>query len=227
MAAAIDPSQFKEAFIILASASVVIPVFLRLKLSPVVGFLATGMLVGPAGLGTLVDQAPWLQPFVIDDRATIAPFAELGVVFLLFMIGLELSFERLRLMRSFVFGLGTLQLVLSTAAIAAIAIMVGLSGPAALVVGMALAMSRTAIIVQVLSERKRLKSPAGRISFSVLVLQDLAVVPILFGVAVLGGTAAREGADPALAFAGALLQAGAAVVALVLVGRLILRPLFR
>jgi monovalent cation:H+ antiporter-2, CPA2 family len=226
MAGAIDPTQFKEAFIVLVTASVVIPVFMRLKLSPVVGFLAVGMLVGPSGLGALAGANPWLEPFVIYDRERISFFAELGVVFLLFMIGLELSFERLKMMRTLVFGLGTMQVAMSTAAIAGAALLFGLQGQAALVVGLALAMSSSAVIIQVLSERRKMTSPVGRTTFSVLVFQDLAVVPVLFGVAMLGAAATTGGAA-ALTFAAAMAQAALAVLVCVVLGRLFLRPLFR
>ncbi len=224
MAAAIDPGTFKEALIILGSAAVVIPVFYRLKLSPVLGFLLVGMAVGPFGLGAFASQYPALSWVTIPNHEDIELVAEFGVVFLMFMIGLELSFERLRTMRNFVFGLGSIQLIVSSLAIAMLCLLVGMQLVPAIIIGMALAMSSTAVVVQVLSEEKRLGTSVGRSSFSVLLFQDIAVVPILFGVSMLaldveGGILGRFGI--------AIGQAAFAVVALIAGGRLLLRPLFR
>ncbi len=224
MAATIDPGTFKEALIILGSAAVVIPVFYRLKLSPVLGFLLVGMAVGPFGLGAFATQYPALSWVTIPNHEDIELVAEFGVVFLMFMIGLELSFERLRTMRNLVFGLGSVQLILSSVAIALLCLLLGMQLVPAVIIGMALAMSSTAVVVQVLSEEKRLGTSVGRSSFSVLLFQDIAVVPILFGVSMLaldveGGILGRFGI--------ALGQAAFAVVALIAGGRLLLRPLFR
>ncbi|MGI4953785.1 MAG: cation:proton antiporter [Janthinobacterium lividum] len=213
----------REALVILGSAAIVIPVFHRLRVSPVLGFMLVGILAGPAGLGAFVDQAPWLTWFTITDRAAIAPVAELGVVLLLFMIGLELSFERILVIRRLVFGLGLLQVVGSTVGIALVARLFGASNTEAIVLGLALAMSSTAVVAQVLAEERRVTGRVGRASFAVLLFQDLAVVPIMFALGVLG--------DPDTMGASQLLlavgQALGMIVALVLLGRLVLRPLFR
>lgn len=224
MAATIDPGTFKEALIILGSAAVVIPIFYRLKLSPVLGFLLVGMAVGPFGLGAFAAQYPALSWVTIPNHEDIELVAEFGVVFLMFMIGLELSFERLRTMRNFVFGLGSIQLLLSSLVLASLLLFAGLDLVPALIIGVALAMSSTAVVVQVLSEEKRLGTVVGRSSFAVLLFQDIAVVPVLFGVSMLaldieGGVLGRFGL--------ALSQAALAVVALIAGGRLLLRPLFR
>jgi monovalent cation:H+ antiporter-2, CPA2 family len=224
MAAAIDPAAFKETLIVLGAASVVIPVFHRLKLSPLLGFILVGVLVGPFGLGAFSAQAPWLSWVTITEPKSIALVAELGIVFLLFMIGLELSFERLKMMRRLVFGLGPLQMLVCTGAIMAAGLALGLSTNAALVIGLALAVSSTAMIVQVLADAKKLTAPVGRASFGVLLFQDLAVAPILFAVVVLGQSQAGAGLG---AFGLAMGQAALAIVAIVLAGRLFLRPLFR
>jgi CPA2 family monovalent cation:H+ antiporter-2 len=224
MAAPVDISAFKETMIVLAAAGVVIPVFRRLKIAPVLGFIFVGMAIGPFGLGALAGRAPWLDPFVMTDAKEIAPLAELGVAVLLFMIGLELTFERLTTMRRIVFGLGSVQVGVS-------ALLIGLAAyrfvrdiPAAVTLGLALSLSSTAIIIQVLSEQRQLAKPAGKASFGVLLFQDIAVVPILFGVSVLGA----QGGDAAWGkFGAALVQATIAVGALVALGRLALRPLFR
>jgi len=224
MASPVHPSDFKEVLIILGAAGVVVPLFHRLRVSPVLGFLLVGMAVGPSGLGALARQVPWLEAVTITDAASIGPIADLGVVMLLFMIGLELSLERLLLMRRLVFGLGSLQVILSTAGITAVALALGQPPEAAMVLGLALAMSSTAIVVQVLAEEKRLASAVGRASIAVLLLQDLAVIPILFGVGVLQTGPTEAGFTT---FGVAIGQAALAVIAVIVLGRLTLRPLFR
>ena len=109
MASPVHPSDFKDALIILGAAGVVVPLFHRLRVSPVLGFMIVGMAVGPSGFGALARDVPWLSAVTITDASAIEPVAELGVVMLLFMIGLELSLERLLLLRRLVFGLGSLQ----------------------------------------------------------------------------------------------------------------------
>src|SRR3954451_14704800 len=174
-----DPSSYKEALIVLGAAGVVIPLAQRLHLSPVLGYMLVGMAVGPFGLGALALYVPPLSAVTISNPASIEPIAGLGVALLMFMIGLELSFERLWLMRRLVFGLGTAQVIVCAAALATVLVALGYKQSEAAVVGIALAMSSTAVVLQVLSERKQLNTPAGRASFAVLLFQDLAVVPIL------------------------------------------------
>jgi len=224
MAGPTDISQFKDALIVLGAAAVVVPVFHSLRVSPVLGYVLIGMVVGPFGLGALAPDIPWLGYLTIDDKSGISTVAEFGVVLLLFMIGLELSLERLRLMRKLVFGLGSTQLVLSALAIGGVAYMATGNGAAAAVIGLALAMSSTAIVTQVLAERKQLAAPWGRASFAVLLFQDIAVVPVLFAVSVLGADT-QGSLFTQLGFA--LLQAILTVVAVFVGGRMILRPLFR
>ncbi|MBV8763921.1 MAG: cation:proton antiporter, partial [Hyphomicrobiales bacterium] len=144
-------ADYKNALLLLVTAGVVVPLFRRLKVSPVIGFLAAGVALGPFGLGRWA-QAPggfgtapnWLTYVTIADAQDIGPVAELGVVFLLFMIGLELSFERLMRMRRVLFGLGALQVLVSAALIAAIAVALGVGTVPALELGGALALSSTA-----------------------------------------------------------------------------------
>jgi len=221
--AALLAAPLRETLVILASAAVVIPLFHRLRVSPVLGFMLVGLLVGPSGLGALTERAPWLSAIVISDRARIEPVAEFGVVLLLFMIGLELSFERILMMRRLVFGLGTLQVLVCAAAVAAVMAGLGVSPATAGVVGIALAMSSTAIVTQVLAEERRVTGLVGRASFAVLLFQDLAVMPVLFVLGVLG----QRETPGAASFALAVGQALGMVVGLVLLGRLGLRPLFR
>ncbi len=224
MAAAVDPLVFKDALIILGAAAVVIPLFHRLKVSPVLGFILIGMAVGPYALGALAAAMPWLDYVTIRDRSNIALMADLGVVVLLFMIGLEMSWERMVLLRKLVFGLGVLQLCLSTAALAGLALALGMPRVAALVIGVSLAMSSTAIITQLLADAKKLHLQVGRASFAVLLLQDVAVVPILFAIGMLG---AGGGTATLAQFFITIFQAVLAISLLLVFGRLALRPLFR
>jgi CPA2 family monovalent cation:H+ antiporter-2 len=216
-------AHFSNVVAFLATAGVVVPLFKRLKVSPVLGFLAAGVALGPQALGRLVPAYPWLDYFTVTQPAQIADLAELGVVFLLFMIGLELSWERLRLMRRMVFGLGALQVVICGVLVGAIAMACGLSVDAALAIGAALALSSTAIAVPVLAEGGRLHSASGRAAFAILLFQDLAVAPILIALAVVG-RGGHAGAG------GGLVTLGTAAIGLVVIvigGRLLLRPLFR
>ncbi len=222
MAGAVQIEAYKETILFLATAGVVVPLFHKLRVSPVLGFLGAGALIGPFGLGRFAGEHPWLSWFTITNAEEIAPIAEFGVVFLLFTIGIELSWERLRTLRRLVFGLGTLQVVVSTLVIGLIALAAGTGATAALLIGLALALSSTAIVIPVLGERRRLNAPAGRASFAVLLFQDLAVAPILFAVTVLGTESDQAG----LGFALALVKAALAVALFVVFGRLALRPLF-
>jgi CPA2 family monovalent cation:H+ antiporter-2 len=217
-------SYLRDIVIFLVGAGLVVPLFHRLKASPVLGYLAFGIIVGPHGIGRLADAAPWLHHVVITDLEGVRALAELGVVFLLFTIGLELSFDRLWSLRRLVFGLGTLQVVLTAMAIALVALALGHTGEAATALGACLALSSTAIVMRLLADRRQVATTLGRTSFSVLLLQDLAVVPILFLTTVLGGEAAGGiAAEAGLAVA----KAAVAVAAIMLVGRVALRPLFR
>ncbi|NBB14320.1 potassium transporter TrkA [Caulobacter sp. SLTY] len=224
MAGEVSPGEYKDVVLFLATAGIVVPLFRRWNISPILGFLGAGVVLGPFGLGALTSQFPWLAAVTVDNPDDIAQLAEFGVVFLLFMIGLELSWERLRLMRKYVFGLGGLQVALSTAAIAGAAMMLGQPAPAAAAIGAALALSSTAIVMPLLAESKRQHSQAGRATFAVLLFQDLAVAPILITLAVLGR---QDGSDfdarDLLAFAPAVLG----LLALFIVGRLALRPMLR
>jgi len=216
--------HLREIVVFLVAAGIVVPFFSRLRISPVLGFLALGALLGPYGLGLFADDIGILRYAVIDDIEGVKPLAELGVVFLLFMIGLELSPERLWALRRLVFGLGTLQVTLTAVVIGMIAWAFGNPPGAALVLGMAFALSSTAVVMQLLVERRAVASPLGRASFAILLLQDLAVVPILMLVSVL---AAQASGSLTTALGTALLRALLAIAGIVFVGRLLLRPLFR
>jgi CPA2 family monovalent cation:H+ antiporter-2 len=222
--------EYKDLVVFLAAAGVVVPLFSRWKVSPVLGFLAAGVLLGPDGLGRFADVVPWLSFLTIDDADQLAQLSELGVAFLLFMIGLELSWERLKAMRRLVFGFGLTQVVACTVLIAAGFMMAGQSLVSAAVLGMGLALSSTAMVLPVMAEQGRMKGAVGRTTFAALLAQDLAVAPILITVTVLA-TLAQTGGDlrPEVLTPALLTLAPAAVglAVLVVAGRLLLRPLFR
>jgi CPA2 family monovalent cation:H+ antiporter-2 len=224
VAAPINIDVYSDALVVLGTAGIVVPMVRRFGLSPVLGYLAAGALLGPLGLGSLIKQFPFLYWVTVVDAANVAGIAELGVVFLLFIIGMELSYERLKTMRRLVFGLGSLQIVLSAAAIGGIASLAGNSPTVSVIIGACLALSSTAIVIEVLSNQGRLATTAGRAGFAVLLAQDLAVIPILLFVSILG-SGANSSVMTGLVFA--LVNATLAVAAIVIVGRLLLRPLFR
>ena len=145
----VETAAYKDVVLFLATAGVVVPLFRRWKISPILGFLGAGVLLGPFGLGSLADELKWLSFITIDNPAELAQLAELGVVFLLFMIGLELSWERLRALRRYVFGMGALQVTACLAATAGTAMLVGQKPVAALAIGAALALSSTAIVMPI------------------------------------------------------------------------------
>jgi len=220
----LDDLRLHDAVVFLAAAGLVIPVVKRLKISPVLGFLLIGLAVGPHGLARFTENYPWLNYLLITDVAGVRALAELGVVFLLFMIGLELSIERLWGMRRLVFGMGSAQVVLSGLVIAGIAWGFGNSAEASIVLGACLALSSTAIVMQLLIEQERFGSPVGHGSFAVLLAQDIAVVPILFLVGTFG---AHVSGSVVVALALAFGEALLAIFVIVAVGRLVLRPVLR
>ena len=214
----------REVILFLVVAGFAVPLLQR-RVSPVLGYLLIGGLIGPYGLGLMAEALPLAAFLVIDDLDGVRALAEIGVVFLLFAIGLELSLDRLWAMRRLVFGLGSAQILLTGVVIGGVAYAWGNPGPAALVLGACLALSSTAIVMQLLIEKSRLTTPVGRSAFSVLLMQDLAVVPILFIVGVLGTVSEGQGVLGGLALA--LGEAAITVVIIYAVGRLVLRPLFR
>ncbi len=195
--------------IFLAATVVAVPLFRRLKLSAVLGYLAAGIVIGPWGLG------------LFQDVESILHFAEFGVVLLLFVIGLELQPSRLWVMRHSVFGAGLAQVAVTTAVLALVAKALGQGWPAAIIIGSALSLSSTALILQVLAERGELTTRHGRTAFAILLFQDLAVMPALVVLPLLGGAAAA-----APAWTSILLPVAAAAL-VVAVGRYALRPALR
>ena len=226
--------EYKDLLVFLAAAGVMVPLFNRLRLSPILGFLAAGVLFGPDGLARFTDAAPWLAWLTISDAAQVRSLSELGVAFLLFMIGLELSWERLRSMRRLVFGLGLSQVAICAVALAGLFMVMGQTLASAAVLGLGLALSSTAVVMPVLAERGKLTGTTGRTTFSVLLAQDLAVAPMLITVTVLAATV-LPGTTPAGEFDPTVLgpalltlvPAAVGLALIVILGRLVLRPLFR
>lgn len=216
--------NFREVIVFLVAAGVVVPLFNRLRVSPVLGFLVVGLVIGPFGMARFTDALPWLHYVVIDEPEGVSALAELGVVFLLFMIGLELSIDRLWAMRRLVFGLGGAQVIVTGAFIALIASFFDNTVTAAMILGVAFALSSTAIVMQLLAENRRLGTAAGRTSFAILLFQDLAVLPILF---LVGAFADQASDSVVLAFAWAIGEALVAIAVIFVLGRLVIRPLFR
>jgi len=214
----------RELILFLALAGIVIPLLQRLRLSQVLGFLVLGTIVGPFGLGRLGAEHQWLSYFTITSTEPVRALAEFGVIFLLFLIGLELSTDRLWSLRRWVFVGGGLQVALSAAIIAPIAWIFGNSWEVSLVLGIVLAFSSTAIVMQILAEHRELASPVGRSSFAVLLFQDLAVVPLLVLIAFAGDSEGRS----FLGLLGiAFGKAAVGVGGILLAGRFLLRPLFQ
>ena len=224
MISTINMAAYNDALVVLGTAGILVPILSRLGFSPVLGYLAAGALLGPLGLGSLSQSFPLLSWFTIGDYGDVAGIAELGVVFLLFLIGLELSLPRLLTMRRLVFGVGGLQVLVTTALLAAAAAYSGKTLPEAIILGASLSLSSTAIVLELLSKQERMKTTAGRASFAVLLAQDLAVVPILIFIGLLA--AGPQGAVLG-SLAKAFMQAVVALAVIVLFGRFLLRPLFR
>lgn len=214
---------YSETLVFLGTAGVVVPFFKKMRLSPVHGFLAAGVALGPFGLGRLADSAPWIAPLTINDVEEVSQVAEFGVVFLMFMIGMELSLERMWRSRKAIFGLGALQVAACSAALAVCAWLIGQPPGAAIVLGAAFSLSSTAIAMPSLAETHLLEAASGRASFAVLLFQDLAAAPLLFMVSML----TPSDADIWETLLGSLAPGAAAVAAVVAMGRFLMRPLFR
>lgn len=212
----------RESLLFLALAGVLIPVLKRYRISPVFGFLALGALLGPFGLGSLVPASSAFAYLTFPRMGGVIALAELGVLFLMFSIGLELSFERLAAMRRWVLGAGIAQMLVTGLVIAGVATLFGNSVPTSLIIGFALAFSSTALVMQLLAERQESATRHGRAAFGVLLLQDLAVVPLL----ILADVFSKGGNDVLVGATLAMLKGIAAVVLIYVVGRKIVRPAF-
>lgn len=211
-------TALSDALVILGAAGIVIPAFARLRITPVIGFILVGLAVGPYGLGGMVDRYPWLYHVTITEPEAIAPFAEFGIVLLLFEIGLELSFNRLWAMRRMVFGLGAAELLLSAAIIGTALNLLGEGPFGGIALGLALALSSTALVLPIAG----VQSPVGRASLSMLLFEDIALVPIVFMLGAIGPTAAEGAPSIRDTLMGGLLV----VLAMLVFGRLALPRLF-
>jgi monovalent cation:H+ antiporter-2, CPA2 family len=217
----------REILLFLILSGILIPILQRLRINQVIGFLAVGTLVGPFGLGLLAGELPWLAFLTFPRDQGIAALAEIGVLFLMFMIGLELSAARLWAMRRWVFGAGTAQVLASAALLGGVLLLAyGLDAQAALVVGLVLSLSSTAVVMQLLAQQGATGSPLGQAAFAILMLQDLAVVPILLLIGALGGGGGGSDGVAVLALT-TLLKAGIAITLIYLVGGRVVHKLFR
>lgn len=206
-----DHSALNEGLTLLALSVFAVWILKRIKLPPVLGYLLVGTLIGPYALG-------WLP-----EHESIQLLAEIGVVFLLFMIGLEFSLSRLIAMKSTVFGLGSIQVTLSTISGGIIAWLTGIEWQGALVVGGALALSSTAIVAKQLSEQLEMQARHGQLAISILLFQDLAVVPLLVVIPILSTASEQSLLSPLLI---ALTKGILAVFIIFQVGRRLLRPFY-
>jgi CPA2 family monovalent cation:H+ antiporter-2 len=204
-----------DALTILGAAGIVIPAFARLKINPVIGFIIVGIVAGPFGLGALTGQYPWLEWISITDPDGIEPFAELGIVLLLFSIGLELSFRRLVAMRRMVFGIGAAEMLLIAILIGGALMLFSWPIQSAAWLGLALAMSSTALVLPISGTQGQV----GRAALAMLLFEDLALVPMLFLIGAASG--AETGSLGQVALQGTL-----AILAILVVGRFVLPALF-
>lgn len=211
-------TTLSDALVILGAAGIVIPAFARLRITPVIGFILVGLAVGPFGLGRLVSEHHWLYFVTITKPEAIGPFAEFGVILLLFEIGLELSFARLWGMRSQVFGLGLLKLLICAGLLMAVLLAMGQHAKGAAGLGIALALSSTALVLPIAGTA----SPVGRKALAMLLLEDIALVPIIF---ILGAFGPHTG-DSGAALFSTLWRGALVVVVMLAIGRFLLPRLF-
>ena len=214
----------REIILFLILSGILIPLLQRLRINQVLGFLAVGTVAGPYGLGLLADRYPVMSIFTFPSGEGVSMLAELGVLFLMFMIGLELSAARLWAMRRWVFGAGTAQVILSAALIGGALTLYGESSQSALILGLVLSLSSTAVVMQLMTQQHSTTTPLGKAAFAVLMLQDLAVVPILVLIGVLGK---GDGDDVAMLALIAMAKAAGAIALIYLAGGRVIHPLFR
>lgn len=212
-------SGFSDALVILGAAGLVIPAFARVRISPVIGFILIGLIAGPSGLGSLAPQYPWLNYVTITNTEAVEPFAELGIILLLFSIGLELSFRRLWGMRRLVFGVGAAELLVSAGIIALGLHLIGQSVVGAIGLGLALALSSTALVLPLVGTH----GPVGRSALAMLLFEDVALVPIVFALGAMAPYAANDGISNLVT---TMLIGGLVSVGMLFAGRILLPYLF-
>ncbi|MDL2354306.1 MAG: cation:proton antiporter [Pseudomonadota bacterium] len=214
----------REILLFLTLAGIMIPLLQRLRINQVLGFLAVGALLGPFGLGLMAGRLPWLAYLTFPRVEGVTVLAELGVLFLMFMIGLELSAARLWSLRHWVFGAGSAQVAISASLIAGAVLLLGQRVDTAIILGLVLSLSSTAVVMQLMTEQHTTATRLGQATFSILMLQDLAVVPLLI---LIGVMTKGAGAGAATLVLMTLAKAGAAIALIYLVGGRVIRPLFR
>ncbi|MBY9065263.1 cation:proton antiporter [Hyphomonas sp. WL0036] len=219
-----DPTLIKDLLVFLIAAGVLVPAMRLLKMPTIIAFMLAGIALGPFALGHFAQDYPFLEYFSITEPEAAMPFAELGVLFLLFLLGVEFSFARLWALRRVVLGAGSVQTILSAVAIAATGVLLGLDLATAMILGLALALSSTAIVMQVLVEERRAALPAGRASFGVLLFQDMMVAPILIFV---GFVTLKSGANLGGVLLDAFIRGLIAVAVIWFVGNFLLDRVFR
>ena len=217
-------SNYKDALIVLGAAGLVVPLLRRFGVNTILGFLIVGFLLSPGILGQFANHVPALNNLQLNHPEDLAAWAEFGVVFLMFLIGLELSLQRLLTMKRLVFGLGGLQVLISTIILTTLMRWLGFVDKEALILGMALSLSSTAIVIQIFSDEKRMGSNAGRMSFAILLMQDLAVIPIML---LVKSTSANNSSFLITDLLLALGQAVLAGIIIIAFGRYALRPFMR
>ena len=218
-AAEFSTSGMSDALVILGAAGIVIPAFARIRISPVIGFILIGLLVGPSGLGAMAGEHPWLNYLTISNVHAIEPFAEFGITLLLFSIGLELSFRRLWSMRRLVFGVGAAELFVSAGLLALVVQLGGEDWGGSVALGLALALSSTAIVLPLVGTT----SAVGRSALGMLLFEDVAIVPIIF---LLGAMAPHAAGGGLGGLAETLTLGILTVVAMLVLGRILLPRLF-
>ena len=219
MAGELQTEGISDLLVILGAAGIVIPAFARLRITPIIGFILVGIMVGPMGLGSLVPLYPMLNWVTITNPEAIHPIGEYGIILLLFSIGLELSFRRLWKMRRLVFGVGAAQLFGAGLIIAAGLYLFGYGATAAIGIGVALALSSTALVLPISGTH----SAVGKSALAMLLFEDLAIVPIIF---VLGALAPQVGTDSWTGLVTILWQGTLVIIGMLVLGRFFLPRLF-
>ncbi|MFN7717595.1 MAG: cation:proton antiporter [Sphingomonadaceae bacterium] len=219
MAGELQTEGISDLLVILGAAGIVIPAFTRLRITPIIGFILVGIMVGPMGLGSLVPHYPMLEWVTITNPEAIHPIGEYGIILLLFSIGLELSFRRLWKMRRLVFGVGAAQLFGAGLIIAAGLYLFGYGATAAIGIGVALALSSTALVLPISGTH----SAVGKSALAMLLFEDLAIVPIIF---VLGALAPQVGTDSWSGLVTILWQGTLVIIGMLVLGRFFLPRLF-
>lgn len=213
-----------EVLLFLTLAGILIPLLQRFRINQVLGFLVLGLLVGPSGIALWVDHWPWLNNFTFPREQEVRSLAELGVIFLMFLIGLELSAKRMWALRRWVFLGGAIQFLVTAAGVAAVIYAVGGSRHMSILLGLVLALSSTAVVMQLLSQQRAMATPMGQAIFAILMMQDFAVVPLLILIDLLVSKTSNGLGWLVLL---TLLKSVGTIAVILLLGRRVIGPVFR